>query len=328
MAIGSLAVDPANTNTVYAGTGEANVGLDLSFGGGMFKSTNAGSRRSHKVGGTVFDACHRRRPPKRERDDPRVRHSRRPVDALVRGRRLPLDERRRELDANTDRRLRHWTALRSSRTSSRRSRRRAPSTLRPAWPEVGLRPSTATTPRTPAGTSSGRPTTGSPGAGSATFCRRPGTAGQRSRPPRRTAIAYMPSPRARSADYGNLQASTPPRTEARRGRRLPKPTPEIEVSSSASAVSVRASSDSGSPSTRPMPPSSSSERSPRTGRPTPGRRGRRPTLVTATTPRSPSKASGGRGSPTTAACSKHNRRVGRKPERDAADHGVRWGHGG
>ncbi len=57
MAIGSLAVDPANTNTVYAGTGEANVGLDSYFGGGIFKSTNAGSTWA-KVGGSVFDTCH------------------------------------------------------------------------------------------------------------------------------------------------------------------------------------------------------------------------------------------------------------------------------
>jgi PASTA domain/Divergent InlB B-repeat domain len=57
LAIGSLAVDPTNTNIVYAGTGEANVSIDSYFGGGIFKSTNAGSTWT-KVGGTVFDTCH------------------------------------------------------------------------------------------------------------------------------------------------------------------------------------------------------------------------------------------------------------------------------
>ena len=57
LAIGSLAVDPANSSTIYAGTGEANLGLDSYFGGGILKSTNAGSTWA-KVGGGVFDTCH------------------------------------------------------------------------------------------------------------------------------------------------------------------------------------------------------------------------------------------------------------------------------
>ena len=57
LAIGSLAVDPADPNTVYVGTGEANLSLDSYFGGGIFKSTNAGGTWA-KLGGALFDTCH------------------------------------------------------------------------------------------------------------------------------------------------------------------------------------------------------------------------------------------------------------------------------
>src|SRR5579862_2879471 len=40
--IGALAVDPVNPNIIWAGTGEANVRNDVSFGDGVYKSTDAG----------------------------------------------------------------------------------------------------------------------------------------------------------------------------------------------------------------------------------------------------------------------------------------------
>lgn len=41
--IGALAVDPTNPDIVWAGTGEANVRNDVSFGDGVYKSTDAGA---------------------------------------------------------------------------------------------------------------------------------------------------------------------------------------------------------------------------------------------------------------------------------------------
>lgn len=40
--IGSIAVAPSDPNVIYAGTGEADIRSDLSIGGGMYKSTDAG----------------------------------------------------------------------------------------------------------------------------------------------------------------------------------------------------------------------------------------------------------------------------------------------
>lgn len=40
--IGSIAVSPSDPNVIYAGTGEADIRSDLSIGGGMYKSTDAG----------------------------------------------------------------------------------------------------------------------------------------------------------------------------------------------------------------------------------------------------------------------------------------------
>ncbi len=41
--IGALAVDPQNPNVIWAGTGEANVRNDVSFGNGIYKSTDGGN---------------------------------------------------------------------------------------------------------------------------------------------------------------------------------------------------------------------------------------------------------------------------------------------
>jgi photosystem II stability/assembly factor-like uncharacterized protein len=43
LSIGDLALEPGNPNVVYAGTGEANVRNSVSFGRGMFKSTDGGA---------------------------------------------------------------------------------------------------------------------------------------------------------------------------------------------------------------------------------------------------------------------------------------------
>ncbi|HZS44160.1 MAG TPA: hypothetical protein VFC63_03600 [Blastocatellia bacterium] len=45
--IGAIAVAPSNTNVVYVGTGEADMRSQISFGNGMYKSTDAGKTWSH-----------------------------------------------------------------------------------------------------------------------------------------------------------------------------------------------------------------------------------------------------------------------------------------
>lgn len=62
LAIGSIAVDPGNSSTVYVGTGELNdpsgySDSDQYFGAGIFKSTNGGATWS-KVAGATFNNCY------------------------------------------------------------------------------------------------------------------------------------------------------------------------------------------------------------------------------------------------------------------------------
>jgi photosystem II stability/assembly factor-like uncharacterized protein len=45
--IGALAVAPSDSNVIYAGTGEADMRSDISFGNGMYKSTDAGKTWRH-----------------------------------------------------------------------------------------------------------------------------------------------------------------------------------------------------------------------------------------------------------------------------------------
>jgi photosystem II stability/assembly factor-like uncharacterized protein len=45
--IGAIAVAPSNTDTVYVGTGEADMRSQISFGNGMYKSTDAGKTWTH-----------------------------------------------------------------------------------------------------------------------------------------------------------------------------------------------------------------------------------------------------------------------------------------
>ena len=58
MAIGAIAVDASNTNTIYVGTGEANLSGDSYFGGGVFKSTDGGTSWAKVGGATMPDRCH------------------------------------------------------------------------------------------------------------------------------------------------------------------------------------------------------------------------------------------------------------------------------
>src|SRR5690348_1172296 len=46
-AIGALAVAPSDPNVIYAGTGETEIRLDVSYGDGVYKSTDAGRTWSH-----------------------------------------------------------------------------------------------------------------------------------------------------------------------------------------------------------------------------------------------------------------------------------------
>src|SRR5258708_12397662 len=46
-AIGALAVAPSDPNVIYAGTGETEIRLDVSWGDGVYKSTDAARPRSH-----------------------------------------------------------------------------------------------------------------------------------------------------------------------------------------------------------------------------------------------------------------------------------------
>src|ERR1700722_14425071 len=45
--VGSLAVAPSDTNTIYAGSGEGMQRPDLAIGNGMYKSTDAGATWKH-----------------------------------------------------------------------------------------------------------------------------------------------------------------------------------------------------------------------------------------------------------------------------------------
>src|SRR5437773_1663129 len=46
-AVGSIAVAPSDPNVIYAGTGETAIRLDVSYGDGLYKSSDAGRSWSH-----------------------------------------------------------------------------------------------------------------------------------------------------------------------------------------------------------------------------------------------------------------------------------------
>src|SRR5581483_2981252 len=45
--IGAIAVAPSNTDVIYVGTGEADMRSQISYGNGMYKSTDAGKTWTH-----------------------------------------------------------------------------------------------------------------------------------------------------------------------------------------------------------------------------------------------------------------------------------------
>ena len=45
--IGALAVAPSDPNVVYAGTGETTIRIDVSYGDGLYRSTDAGRTWKH-----------------------------------------------------------------------------------------------------------------------------------------------------------------------------------------------------------------------------------------------------------------------------------------
>ena len=60
--VGCIVIDPTNTNTVWAGTGEHNHQRVLGYGDGIYKSTDAGKswknmglKDSRQIGGIVID---------------------------------------------------------------------------------------------------------------------------------------------------------------------------------------------------------------------------------------------------------------------------------
>src|SRR4029077_18555715 len=48
-AVGPIAVAPSDANVIYAGTGDTAIRLDVAYGDGMYKSTDAGRTWSHSV---------------------------------------------------------------------------------------------------------------------------------------------------------------------------------------------------------------------------------------------------------------------------------------
>src|SRR5258708_18745764 len=46
-ALGAITVAPSDSNVIYAGTGETAIRLDVSYGDGLYKSTDAGRTCSH-----------------------------------------------------------------------------------------------------------------------------------------------------------------------------------------------------------------------------------------------------------------------------------------
>ena len=301
LAIGSLAVDPADSNTVYAGTGEANLSIDSYFGGGIFKSTNAGGAWA-KLGGALFDTCYVA--------DLEIRGGVVLASAVRVGRwiRSCVGGVYRSTDGGAT-----WT-----RTLTDDSDTWSPQ----IWPNGDPRiRTTGAFDVAPGGAGTWFATVhgddpdhaggnifrstndGAPGRGSRAACRRRETGARRSQAPRPIGIASMPSlSSTQDADYGGLlgiytsaDGGTPGRSSRRRS-------PSRISAGMAAAVSAFATSGSRSQSTHRMPARSISALSRRTGRRTTDRRGRGTTGDTPTTTRLHPTRPGTLGSATTAAC--------------------------
>ena len=55
MSMGAIAVDPTNSNNIYAGTGEATYSGASYYGRGLLKSTDAGITWQHITSGLTFN---------------------------------------------------------------------------------------------------------------------------------------------------------------------------------------------------------------------------------------------------------------------------------
>ena len=55
--MGAIAVDPSNTQNVWAGTGEPNASGDSYYGAGIYKSTNGGTSWARQGGATFLEGC-------------------------------------------------------------------------------------------------------------------------------------------------------------------------------------------------------------------------------------------------------------------------------
>jgi photosystem II stability/assembly factor-like uncharacterized protein len=60
--IGAIAVAPSDPKVIYVGSGEADMRSDISYGNGMYKSTDGGQTWTHigLVGGAISQPRHRR----------------------------------------------------------------------------------------------------------------------------------------------------------------------------------------------------------------------------------------------------------------------------
>lgn len=57
LAIGAIAIDPNNSNTIYAATGEENFSIDSYYGSGILKSTDGGASWTHLPGSFAGGSC-------------------------------------------------------------------------------------------------------------------------------------------------------------------------------------------------------------------------------------------------------------------------------
>ena len=123
--VGAIAVAPSDPNVIYVGGGEADFREDLTYGDGMYRSTDGGRSWKHIGLEQTRQIARIRRRPARSR--PRLRRGVRPrVRAERRARRLSLERRRQDVAARAVRRRLH----RRDRRRDGSARTRASSTRR------------------------------------------------------------------------------------------------------------------------------------------------------------------------------------------------------
>ena len=235
--IGAVAVCQAKPEVVYVGTGEGNPRNSVSWGNGVYKSTDGGKTwNALRAGG---HAPHR--PRRRSPDEPghRLRRGARPLLGAEQGARPVQDDRRRQdvgdSEVHRRRHRRSWTCrwTRPTRTRSTRPRgsvrRDAFSGGSPATQTSGERRAVQDTDggKTWEKMTGGLPEkAGTAGAGSASTGRTRTSCSPSSRPTRRPALHERRarprrSRQGRQSPVGRSRraASSAPTTRARRGRR-------------------------------------------------------------------------------------------------------------